>query len=183
MPNRISSVFLYGSVVLFLSVIIFSCNDRRGYEKYSLGTTVELLIYEDMVLQLFYKLNADDSYSESLSIKKPVSANKDFQKVYFELPSGIIPKNIRIDFGEKPGMDSFRIKEISFKHRDLMLIGDVAKVRTWFDLNTNISYDSIKDIFIVKPNPEGFYDPQFNGNETLSKRLVKLFPPDVNYVF
>lgn len=180
---RINSVFLSLSVLLFISVIIFSCNDRRGYEKYSLEATVEVLIYEDIELQLFYKLNADDSYSESLSIKKPVIANKNFQKVNFVIPSGVIPKNIRIDFGDKPGIDSFRINEISFKHKDLMLIGDVVKIRTWFDLNTNISYDSLKDIFIVKPNAEGFYDPQFNGNETLNKRLVKLFPPDVNYVF
>lgn len=182
MLSRNNLIFKYS--LFFVSfMVILSCNDRSDSKRHSLEATLDIIIYKDEVLQIFYKLKTDDAYLESLSVKQPVTASKDFQKVHFKLPQGIKPKNIRIDFGEKPGLDSFKIRTISFKYKELQLIGDSKKYQKWFELNPNISYDTINDMYRLHPAHNGFYDPQINGNEILNKRLVKLFPPDINDVF
>lgn len=168
-------------MVLFFS--IWSCNDKTKKEKHSLEATLDVVIYKDEVLQLFYILQTDDGYTEPLSVKTAVKGSPDFQKVNFTLPKGIKPKNIRIDFGEKPGLDSFKMKEITLQYKDLKLMGERSKFQEWFDFNSNITFDSIKNMYYLKPTSDGFYDPQINGNETLNKRIIKLFPPDIDDVF
>lgn len=170
-------------LIAIISLILFACNDRSTTTNASLEATLEMIVNKDEVLQIFYLLQTDDAYTEEFSVKVPVKASPDFQIVNFILPEGIKPKNIRIDFGENPGLDSFKLKEISFTYKDLKLIGDREKYRDWFEFNANIEYDSLNKIYRLNPTNTGYYDPQINGTETLNKRLIKLFPPDINDVF
>lgn len=178
MLKRIKRFLYFIQFAVFLFVM--GCNDRSSIPPQSLKADVEIMFPKDDTLQLFYKMNADDRYTESLSIKKFIRADSDYQKVHFELPPGIKPKNLRFDFGELPGQDSFRLKEITLSYKKLKLIGNTDKILEWFDLNPNLSYDSANDYFHLTPDGAGAYDPQINGNSTFNKRLVKLFIPDVN---
>lgn len=178
MPNRIKLplIFILSTVCLF----VISCNDRTKTPKSGVEITLDIMLAKDETLQLFYKINTDDGYTESLSIEKPVIGSRDFQKVHFALPVGIKPKNIRIDFGDQPGLDSLRLREITISYKRLKLKGDINKIQSWFDFNQNIHYNSTNDYFYLEQALDGLYDPQITGNSTLNKRIVKLFIPDPN---
>lgn len=159
--------------------MLLSCNQSDKIIRESLIVTVDLYIYKNDTIQLFYIEKTDDAYTEELSIKQFAEGKNQLQTLRYEIPSGIKPKNIRIDLGERLNYhDSIKIQNITFKYKDLILDGSNGKYKQWFDPNKNIYFG--QDSLVYKMNiQDDFYDPQLNGNKTLNKKIVKLFPPDI----
>jgi hypothetical protein len=166
-------------LILFCGQISVSCYKKRPQiEKHHFTILIDLIPYQDHTIQIFYKLNADDSYSEELSLKKNVKANTTLQNLVFELPYRIKPKNIRIDLGEHEN-DSIRVENIRFQYKDLIVNGNKGVYKSWFTFNQNMVVGKDSLTFHLK-KVAGFFDPQLNGNRKLNAKLVKLFPPDIN---
>src|SRR5690554_7289408 len=87
------------SFAIIAALLISSCNQSDRLIRESLIVTLDLEVYKNDTIQLFYILRTDDDYRESLSIKKNIEGKPDLQKVSFQLPETIKPKNIRIDLG------------------------------------------------------------------------------------
>lgn len=176
---NLRSFFLKSYGLFFLISGIISCNQSDKIIRESLVVNIELYVYKNDTIQIFYSEKTDDAYTEELSIKKYVEGKNKMQTLRYELPIGVKPKNLRIDLGEQPNYhDSIRIESVSFKYRDLILDGKNGAYKKWFIPNENIYFD--KDTLIYKFRVQGdIYDPQLNGNKTLNSKLVKLFRPDI----
>lgn len=164
---------------IIVILLVSSCDQSDRIIRESLIVTLDLEVYKTDTIQLFYILKTDDGYTESLSIKKNIEGKPGLQKVSFQLPETIKPKNIRIDLGNYVDYrDSIRITSVSFRYRDQVLEGSNGLYKKWFTPNSNISFgqDSLVHILQVKNE---VYDPYLKGNEVLNSRLVKLFPPDI----
>jgi hypothetical protein len=165
-------------LILFCGQISVSCYKKRPQiEKHHFTISIDLIPYQDHTIQIFYKLNADDSYYEELSLKKNVKANTTLQNLVFELPHGIKPKNIRIDLDEHEN-DSIRVENIRFQYKNLMVNGNRGVYKSWFTFNENITEGKDSLTFHLK-RVNNFLDPQLNGNRKLNAKLVKLFLPDI----
>jgi len=165
--------------MLTLIFVFSSCNQPDKTIKESLYVSIDLHIYKNDTIQLFYIDETDNSYTESLSIKQFVEGKNELQTLRYKLPIGVKPKNIRIDLGERSNYhDSIQINNISFSYRDLVLDGNNGKYKEWFDFNQNIYWGT--DTLVYKLKVESnFYDPQLNGNKVLNSKLIKLFPPHI----
>lgn len=167
-------------LLLFMSVkSTISCNGNKAKNRQNhFKVLIDLIAYQDGNVQLFYKLNADDRYCEKYSLKQPVKQNDSLQTLSFELPSGIRPKNLRVDLGEKEN-DSIRVESMRLCYKNLELNGSRGVYKSWFTFNQNMVVGKDSLTFHLK-KVAGFFDPQLNGNQLLNSKLSKLFPPDVN---
>lgn len=170
-------VFLF---LLLGALLLLSCNGNKAQkQKNYFKVSIDLIAYQESSMQLFYVINADDSYSEDLSLRKNVKASSQLQRLVFELPLGIKAKNIRIDLGENENEnDSVQIQNIRFEYKHQVLNGNQGQYKSWFTFNPNVVAGKNKLTFHLK-KANGIFDPQLNGNRVLNAKLVKLFPPDV----
>lgn len=145
--------------------------------KYRFIATVDLISYNNNAFQIFYKKQTDDRYYEELSVKKNASGSNSSQRLIFEFPEGIKPKNIRFDLGESEN-DSVRLENITFQYKDRTVKGDNGVYKSWFVFNQNVIPGKDTLTYHLK-RVNGFFDPQLNGNQVLNARLAKLFPPDI----
>lgn len=165
--------------ILTLVFSAFSCNHNSKTITESLHISIDLHIYKNDTIQLFYITETDNSHTESLSIKQSVEGKDELQTLRYKLPIGVKPKNIRIDLGERSNYhDSIKIKNISFRYRDLILDGNNGKYKNWFDFNQNIYWETDTLTYKLKV-VDNFYDPVLNGNKVLNSKLVKLFTPHI----
>lgn len=165
------------SVIAIL--LMSSCNQSDRLISESLIVTLDLEAHKNDTIQLFYILKTDDGYTESLSIKKQIEGKLGLQKLSFQLPETIKPKNIRIDLGSRSGyQDSIRITSINFRYRDQVLDGNNGLYKKWFIPNSNISVSRDSLVYILQAKDE-VHDPYLEGNELLNAKLIKLFPPDI----
>lgn len=165
--------------ILTLIFCFISCNKTNQIIKESLYVNIDLHIYKNDTIQLFYITETDNSYTEALSIKQFVEGKDELQTLCYQIPVGLKPKNVRIDLGERKNYhDSINIKNISFSYRNLVLDGNNGKYKEWFDFNQNIYWETDTLVYKLKVK-DNFYDPQLNGNKVLNSKLVKLFPPDI----
>jgi len=91
------------------------------------------MVYRDNSIQLFYVVNADDSYSEAFSLRRNIKASDKMQRLIFELPLGVKAKNIRIDLGEHGNEnDSLQIQNIRFEYKNRVINGSNGLYKAWF---------------------------------------------------
>lgn len=166
-------------MLLLCGQIIVSCH-KKEFQKNRFKVAVELISYQDNTIQIFYKSKADDRYYEEYSLAKKIKGSKSLQKLVFELPIGIKPKNIRLDLGENENEnDSIHLVNVSFQYKNLILDGNNGVYKSWFVFNTNVIEGKDSLTYYLKSN-NSVFDPQLNGNRKLNAKLVKLFPPDIN---
>ncbi|WP_353097714.1 hypothetical protein [Empedobacter brevis] len=172
----ILQIFLFG---FCMSLIILGCEQKKPIVEESLIVRLKMSVYKDDSLQLFYLLNADDSYSEELSIKKFVKGLNSIQNIEFILPPRVKPKNLRIDFGDKKNYhDSIGLYNVSLIYRNHKLSAKDGEYKQWFVTNEDIYFDSDSLLYRFKSKQHSF-DPQIRGNELFNKKIVKLFTPDI----
>jgi hypothetical protein len=175
--KKTRKTFLFISLFLFL--ICTSCYPKKTQNtKNRFIAIIDLTSNQDNSIQLFYKLNADDRYYEEYSLKKKIKGKTSSQRLSFELPYGIKPKNIRIDLGENENV-SIKLENIRFKYKNQEIKGDKGLYKSWFVFNENVIRGKDSLTFEIK-KVNAIFDPQLNGNRKLNAKLVKLFPPDIN---
>lgn len=174
-------------LLLLLSVNLFiSCKDEsnkknndqetESVDKTSKNFTITLnaTVLKDDSFQVFYKSKDESVYADKNSQFTEFKGSNLPQDIVFELPEGVIPDNIRLDFGTNK--DQADIKINSFK---ISFYGNTfeAKGSDFFnymnvDLNT-AKVDKIKGII----NPEtvnGVYDPQAVSEGPLYEQIQKI---------
>ncbi|WP_298222192.1 hypothetical protein [Flavobacterium sp.] len=178
-PAAIKSFLLF-SFLFFCANLLLSCNGNKAQKQQNhFKASIDLMVYRDNSIQLFYVLNADDSYNEAFSLRRNIKASDKMQRLVFELPLGVKAKNIRIDLGEHGNEnDSLQIQNIRFEYKNRVINGNNGLYKTWFKFNPNVIQGKSKLRFHLK-KVNGIFDPQLNGNRTLNAKLVKLFPPDI----
>src|SRR5688572_18860572 len=88
------TVFIF-ILLTFCGQLMVSCYKKPPQnEQNRFKASIDLISYRDNTIQFFYKMKADDRYTEELSLKKNVKAGAALQHIVFELPHGIKPKNI-----------------------------------------------------------------------------------------
>jgi hypothetical protein len=168
--------FLLFLLLFFGFQLTLSCNGNKKIKNH-FKISIDMIAYQNSTIQVFYKLKADDRYYEEFSLKKNVKASASLQKLIFELPFGIKPKNLRIDLGENEN-DCVRVENMRFRYKNIELNGDHGVYKSWFTFNKNVIEGKDSLTFYMKKVNQ-FFDPQLNGNRKLNAKLVKLFPPDI----
>jgi hypothetical protein len=173
---------------LFLCFFVFFCaqtsvscyQKKKQEEKHHFKVSIDLTTNKEHTIQLFYATNADDGYSEKLSLRRKSKASPNLQKLIFELPFGVKAKNVRIDLGENENInDCLQIENICFEYKNRILNGKNGLYKSWFTFNENVIEGKSGNGFCLKKAGD-LFDPQLNGNRELNAKLVKLFPPDIH---
>lgn len=170
-----------GYALLFLFIIgigyyAFNRDSNQKFENFKI--TLQVIPFNEKEIQIFYKLNSDDRYSEDYSYTKFVDASNNEKEIVFEFDKGIKPKNIRIDFTKTPN-DSIGFNSIKFEYNELSFEGNLKDFSSWFTGEHFYLSKSKPNIIYFKPDTiQSPYDPVFNGNQSLNSKLIKLFPPN-----
>lgn len=164
------------SVVLFSTILFNSCKEDKKIEdkpklnNYSIE--LDLTIKKTDSLQLFYTDSINKDFSEERSLWMAVNGDTVPQLVKFEIPAGIVPNNVRLDFTNKSQeIVVFNNLKIGFK--DKIFTENDSIIGKCFSINSGvIPVDSLKTIDFNKKLE--IYDPFIYSTETLSAKMVEL---------
>jgi len=144
-------------------------------EKDTLFTiTLNATVLKDDSFQVYYKSQNEEKYVEEKSLFTEFKGSDKPQDIVFRLPDGIIPDNIRLDFGtnkdQKPiKINSFKMsyfgKDFSVNGNDFFKYLLVEKVTADFDPQTAM---------ITPKDINGVHDPQSTSEKGLYDQIQKI---------
>jgi hypothetical protein len=166
--------------ISLLSVLV-SCKNEKSVKtepeevkKESFKISLGLIVPKDDSLQIFYTEADKAEYKEENSVWAIVKGSEKEQEATFELPSDVIPSELRIDFGQNKDQ-----KQISVKNFKMEYLGKKFEVRDtlfyqYFQPVNQIDWDRKNAIAKIN-TPEGQkHDPSFNPRETLKTEINNL---------
>lgn len=160
-----------------LVVFLFSCkNEKKNEEEKpklkNYSVEFDLTIKKPDSLQLFYTDSINKDFSEERSLWIAVNGDTVPQLVKFEIPFGIVPNNIRLDFTNK-SQEIVVLNNLKIGFKDKFFTENDSIIGKCFSINSGvIPVDSLKTIDFTK-NLE-IYDPFIYSTETLSAKMVEL---------
>lgn len=167
-------------IVTTITLLFFeSCNKSTQENTTSNDTNTIQVIVETKFLnndkiQLFWATDTPDAFKAEKSQTTTIYGKNDMQKLVFELPKNVRPKNLRIDFGgSNPNQPPISIKNITLKYKNDSIDGDNGKYETMWFGNGSMKYSPESLEYVLAPD-NGSFDPILMGNEQLQKELIKL---------
>lgn len=145
---------LFSILILLVCILFFY---TRGINlKYRVA--IEATVLEDDVFQLFYLKEDADAYSEAFSLKQTVSGSADAQVLYFDLPSEVNIKKLRVDIGQNEYQGEIKLNSISIIRNNKKATFEKGEIYKIFSPNNFISID--RDSVRLSLTPvNGRYDP------------------------
>ena len=169
---------------LFVLLVLGSCKNetkkKEGDEKLAelketFDVNFNLIVEKDDTFQLYYTEDGTLNFSDDKSIKSVVEGSANAQDVLFKLPEGVLPTNIRLDFGDNPKQASVLVNSLKLKYLNNEFNVTKDLVPQYFYLfNEQVKYDVAKSSIIILSKPGQFYDPLMWCNESLSQEMIKL---------
>jgi hypothetical protein len=136
--------------------------------------TLNATVLKDDSFQVYYKSQGEERYIEEKSQFTEFKGSDKPQNIVFRLPDGVIPDNIRLDFGTNKDQEPIKINnfKVSYFGKDFSVNGTdffkyllVEKVTADYDPATAMI--SPKDI-------NGIHDPQSTSEKGLYDEIQKL---------
>lgn len=159
-----------------LVVFLFSCNNEKKAEEKPIlkNYSVEfgMNIKQPDSLQLFYTDHQTPDFDELRSIWLGVKGDSVNQLVKFELPGGVIPTYLRLDFKNRE-QDVISVENLKVQYGDKIFVQKDSIVGKFFSINPFIkeidSFKTFKGVLI-----EDKFDPFIYSNDNLKEKLVNL---------
>jgi len=163
---------------LVLLIFLVGCKNiiskQSDYKESRFKIILDIKVLKNDIFQVFYTTELSEKYSKKNRISKLIKSNSNYQKIIFEIPNNLIPKKIRIDFGEKRKSNIIKVKKITLIKSDKLFIINSDMIPYFFKPNIYIDYDIKEKIFTTK-KINGKYDPYLNSASLLNKKLKIYF--------
>ena len=178
---------LLNTLFISLFLTLSSCGDKKGgrndlSEKEKTGNSDSkglVIILEGVfptndIYQLFY--SNSNTFSEDKSVRVPIYGQTVMQTVAIELPEGVKPQNLRLDYGANIEQTGISIKNVEFLYNDNKFnINHEDFYGKYFRDGQGTSFNPIKLTIELKPNADGNFDPYALSTEELKKSLNKIY--------
>ncbi|GAA4818727.1 OstA-like protein [Litoribaculum gwangyangense] len=137
---------------------------------------ISLLVEKNDDFQLFYVDENANQFTEKESITKKVIGNKEFQKIDYELPSGMFVNNLRLDIGSNRSQSPIQINSITIRYQKNEIFIPKHLIPKYFIPNgyikLNDEYNYITNT--INNNNEISYDPFFTCSIEIIDFIKKL---------
>lgn len=136
--------------------------------------TLNATVLKDDSFQVYYKQNNQNVYQEENSLFTEFSGSETPQDIVFRLPEGVIPDNIRLDFGTNKEQSPIKINRFTISYfgkkfeafeSDFFNYLLVETKTATFDKNNS----TINPLLI-----DGVYDPQSTSEQALYEQIQRI---------
>lgn len=136
--------------------------------------TLNATVKKDDSFQLYYRKQAETTYEETSSFFVEFKGSDKPQDIVFRLPDGVIPDNIRLDFGTNKEQSEIKINNFKMSYFDKSFEVKGSDFFNYMLVETKTaSFD--KDNAIIKPLlVNGGYDPQSTSEKALFDEIQKI---------
>lgn len=149
------------SLVVIVLLTLFGCKQGSrnngsnkkttlNNEENHLMVVLEVKVKEDDVFEIYYYESGEKTFSPHKFVDTKISGKESIQQVSFDLPQGIVPERLRLDFGKNSNQ------------KEMMFLG--AKL-VYGDKEYRFSQEEITDQF--KPSKFILFDPENNKIKTM----------------
>lgn len=173
--------------LLVLSLLLFSCKNedkkvdesKEGVAEKVMDTvftiTLNATVLKDDSFQVYYRKNDEKTFEEKNSIFTELKGSDKPQDIVFRLPEGVIPDNLRLDFGTNKEQAEIKINKFKLSY-----FGKTFETTSGSDFfnymlveTKTASFD--KEKATVKPLlVDNSYDPQSTSEKALYDQLQKI---------
>lgn len=159
------------SHVLTQDKISTTSEERKSTEVFQIEMKVRVL--KNDKFQLFFEEFENEGYATERVINVNVNGRNEEQTLVFNLPEGVLPYGIRLDFGENQNQDAIDLLNINLRFEDREYSLDNGRFLKIFKPNKFVEYNEADQTIRTKVI-EGVYDPYFvsgNLDEVISNLL------------
>lgn len=160
--------------LVFIIVFIFSCKDKNDnftkednqveVKKKPFLIEMDLKVYDDDVICLYYKDNTITFFNENMGIYKNIIKSEHLQKISFELPEEITPNDFRFDLSHQNPKQKIIINKITFVKEDKSFIIEGNEILKYLTPNQGVVFNEDDKTFTFRNNEDGSYDPYLSTN-------------------
>lgn len=136
--------------------------------------TLNATVLKDDSFQVYFKRNDEKIYEEVNSIFTEFKGSDKPQDIVFRLPDGVIPDNIRLDFGTNKEQSEIKINSLKMSYFGKTFETNGSDFFNYLLVETKTAtFD--KDKATLKPLlVNGTYDPQATSEKALFEQIQKI---------
>lgn len=123
----------------------------------------------DCDIEIYYTEN-DEKYNANKKLVRKIKGGKETKSLLFDLPAGIFPRSLRIDFGNNRNLTNAILTRIDLIYGSNKIRMDNHRINSFFSHNEFIYYSN-KSGELTLREIEGKYDPFFVSRPVLEQRL------------
>ena len=173
--------------LIFVTTFV-SCKNNEVSEKESVSTegsaevkqdtvftiTLNATVLKDDSFQVYYKNDEMGKYEEVNSLFTEFKGSDKPQDIVFRLPDGVIPDNIRLDFGTNKEQSEIKINSFKMSYFGKTFETNGSDFFNYLLVETKTAtFD--KDKATLKPLlVNGTYDPQATSEKALFEQIQKI---------
>ena len=136
--------------------------------------TLNATVKKDDSFQLYYRKQTETTYEETSSFFVEFKGSDKPQDIVFRLPDGVIPDNIRLDFGTNKEQSEIKINSFKMSYFGKTFETNGSDFFNYLLVETKTAtFD--KDKATLKPLlVNGTYDPQATSEKALFEQIQKI---------
>ncbi len=136
--------------------------------------SVNVLVKKNDDFQLYYRESPSDSFSEEKSLWVSVKGSETAQTVNFELPEGVLPTFVRLDFGVNKQQEDIVLNEIDFEYIGKKFAAKGVAIGNYFTPIKPTTFDLQTGVLKAVDDSGARVEPMLQPNEVLGDELRKL---------
>ncbi|TWP23751.1 hypothetical protein ETU10_05835 [Apibacter muscae] len=129
-------------------------------------------------IKVYYIDENDSIFSEKSSKRKIILGDDKIQKIIFEFPIGIKPKNLMLSMSSNNEQDKIFLKNITLKYGNDSISGDGGDFQNYFFVNECMKFNDLTYYYDLY-NKQNQYNPVLTANDSLKLLMNKLYPPKI----
>lgn len=157
--------------VVFISISIWSCGDRmkekrieipiqEELEMSGIGVYMNVIVPENDVFEVYYFQPGQETFSPKDYVSKRIKGNPMPQDIFFELPEGVYPERLRLDFGKQEDQSQMKLNYIGLFYNEKEYVFSRSEIIKGFKPSKFIELDKDNLTFTTMAI-DGRYDPYF----------------------
>ncbi len=158
----------FSVIFLLLAALHYSCKDESD-KKQEFRVLMEVATEIDTRIELYYK-GSDEKFGPDRKLTRRTTGGNESNPVSFELPPGLFPSALRIDFGDNSNLANARISKVQLEFGGNRIDMDAYAFGTFFSCNEYVSYNGETGVLGLK-SVNGKYDPFFISKPIMEHRL------------
>ena len=138
-----------------LFLFLFNCKTENKFKDFGslkkdhFLIKLKVKVLKDDVIEVFYKNNYENKFTEIKKIRKGVAGNPEFQNVEFLISEKEFPFEFRIDLGENKQQSDVIINKVVIESNNDSITIEKEFLATFFIVNKYLSLDTKTGAFII----------------------------------
>lgn len=137
--------------------------------------TVNAVVENDDVFQLFYNEDDSSTFPENQSILVNFKGSDKAQNIVFEIPEHVTPKKFRLDVGSNSAQKIIKINNMNIKFLEKNIDIKKAEFKDYFYPINQLELDSATLDYKVVYKVGDHFDPILLGNDKMEKLTETFF--------